>query len=423
MARSLYICYFGVSQPLVQTQVIPYLRELAKNGNSISLLTFEPEQPDGENGRNEAEKIRKELAEQGIDWNWLRYHKRFSVAATMWDILQGALFIRRSIGRQELDILHGRAHVPTLMGALARIFSRRKPKLLFDIRGFMPEEYVDGGIWPENGLIFRMAKRCERWLLKEADGFVVLTEKAREILFPEMLRDGENPTSLTEVGGTESSGRPVEVIPCCVDLERFAFPTAARRSEMRRKLGVEDRYVGVYVGSLGGWYLTTETADFFGELKAAEASAYALILTQTDPNVIEPLLKQQGLSESDYLIRKVPPSEVPQYLGAADVALSFCIPTYSKQAASPTKNAEYLACGLPFIANSGAGDVEKLIGENGVGAIVPEFSRDAYRNSIVAIRKLNGVSEHCRDVAQREFDLVTVGGTRYCRMYERLVKP
>ena len=41
--HTLYICYFGLRQPLVQTQVIPYLQEIAKGGIRVSLLTFEPD--------------------------------------------------------------------------------------------------------------------------------------------------------------------------------------------------------------------------------------------------------------------------------------------------------------------------------------------------------------------------------------------
>ena len=40
--RSLYICYFGVREPLVQTQVLPYLRELVDELSlEVHLLTFE----------------------------------------------------------------------------------------------------------------------------------------------------------------------------------------------------------------------------------------------------------------------------------------------------------------------------------------------------------------------------------------------
>src|SRR3954471_24315452 len=132
MARSLYICYFGVREPLVQTQVIPYLRELVKGGHQISLLTFEPRTAE----TDRTAEIKKELADQNIEWSCLIYHKRFSVLATAWDILLGVWFIRRFINREAPDILHGRVHVPTLMAALARKLSRRKPKILFDIRGF-----------------------------------------------------------------------------------------------------------------------------------------------------------------------------------------------------------------------------------------------------------------------------------------------
>src|SRR5262245_53291401 len=190
----------------------------------MTLLTFEP----GRKEENE-DKIKAELRDQGIDWFRRRYHKRPSAIATAWDIFAGAWFIRRFIAREKPDILHGRVHVPTLMGALARKFSRRKPKLLFDIRGFFPEEYTDAGIWPENGLLYRAAKRVERWLLKEADGFVVLTEKAREILF------------------AEKGPKPVEVIPCCVDLGRFEIAGEQTRMEIRERLGIGDRFVAAYV--------------------------------------------------------------------------------------------------------------------------------------------------------------------------------
>src|SRR5687768_17090148 len=106
MKRTLYICYFGVREPLVQTQVLPYLREILKGdgGWEVSLLTFEPNRQ----GKDLAEfvEIKKLLAAEGIEWDWLPYHKRPSAAATAWDILRGAFFTWRRIGRY--DVLHGR---------------------------------------------------------------------------------------------------------------------------------------------------------------------------------------------------------------------------------------------------------------------------------------------------------------------------
>jgi glycosyltransferase involved in cell wall biosynthesis len=418
MPKTLYICYFGVREPLVQTQVLPYLREMmkgeyqstdtngSKNGKlEVSLLTFEPDTS------LDAGSIKKQLTEEGIDWHWLPYHKRFSAIATAWDIFRGTLFIRRFIARERPDILHGRVHVPTLMGALARRLSRHKPKLLFDIRGFFPEEYTDAGVWPENGLMYRTAKRVERWLLREADGFVVLTEKAREILFPE-----------SKVDGFDRFGRPFEVIPCCVDMSRFRSATPESRAEIRDMLGIGTRRVIVYVGAFGGWYMTQETADFFAAARDADPDAFAMVLTQSPREMIEPKLRLAGFSEGDFFIAKVPAADMPKYLSAADGAISFIKPCYSKQASSPTKNAEYLACGLPIIANRGVGDVDALIRKYKVGALVSDFSREDYLSALQTTESINDISTHGRMAALTEFDLESVGGKRYQHLYRRLLK-
>src|SRR5258708_5345350 len=128
MPKTLYICYFGLREPLVQTQVIPYLLEIKKDGIEINLLTFEPELKN----KWTSEQIlaeREKLADKGIKWACLAYHKRPSALATAYDVFRGSWLIRRMIGRERIDILHGRVHIPTLMGAIARRFSRRKPKL------------------------------------------------------------------------------------------------------------------------------------------------------------------------------------------------------------------------------------------------------------------------------------------------------
>ena len=241
MRKSLYICYFGVREPLVQTQVIPYLKEILKDGVKISLLTFEPEFSK-KWSKAEIEAQTKELAKEGIVWTCLSYHKRFSAVATLYDVLSGAWFIWKTIQREKIDILHCRIHVPALMGIIARKLSfSHKAKLLFDIRGFFPEEYVDAGTWKKNGWLYKSVKQIEKWLVKEADGFVVLTEKAREILFPE-----------SKETGFDKCGRPVEVIPCCVNYEIFVDNEENKRENVRKRLGLDKRFVIAYTGSLGG---------------------------------------------------------------------------------------------------------------------------------------------------------------------------
>ena len=412
MAKTLYLCYFGLREPLVQTQVLPYLREIMRSEPPIevSLLTFEP----GGVSDMEAARIKAELAAEGIEWNWLKYHKRFSVLATAYDIFRGTLFIWNKLRKDRIDVLHGRVHIPTLMGALARKLSRRKPKLLFDIRGFFPEEYTDAGRWPEIGWLFRIAKRVEKWLLSEADGFVVLTEKARDVLFPGSRENGH-----------DASGRPVEVIPCCVDFDgRFSAFHSSARGEYRRELGIDDRFVIVHLGALGGLYLTNEIVKLVSAERGRNQNAYLLLLTQSDPSEATGLLDEHDFQCTDYLIKKVAPKDVPMYLVASDVAISFVKSSFSTLSRSPTKIPEYLACGLPVICNAGVGDVDLLVNKYKVGAIIDEFSEQSYLRAIDLTNELKKEArfeEHSREVSLTEFDLVAVGGKRYRRLYQRIM--
>ncbi|MCB1024845.1 MAG: glycosyltransferase, partial [Acidobacteria bacterium] len=263
----LYICYFGLREPLVQTQVLPYLRELRDGGMKISILTFETD-PKNTWSDEDVKNEKQTLADEGIDWHFLTYHKSPTVPATIYDVLLGAYFSWKFMRREEIDIIHARVHVPALMGALAKKFSSSKTKLLFDIRGFFPEEYTDAGRWKENGMIYRSVKRVEKWLLKESDGFVVLTENARQILFPE-----------SKETGADRLGRPVEVIPCCVDLARFQRADKRFTSRFSEENGLYGRLVIAYVGAFGGWYLTQETIDFLKAAKHKRSEVFALILT------------------------------------------------------------------------------------------------------------------------------------------------
>ena len=165
-------------------------------------------------------------------------------------------------------------------------------------------------------------------------------------------------------------------------------------------------------------------AELLAAAHRQDASTFSMILTQSQPELIVESLKRLGVPEVAYLVRRVPHCEVPEYLRAADIALSFIKPSYSKLASSPTKIAEYLASGLPIICNAGIGDLDELIEGDRVGVLVREFNAGHYEH---ALRMVDGlilegqVSSRCRASAASRFDLESIGGERYCRLYHRLL--
>jgi glycosyltransferase involved in cell wall biosynthesis len=400
-ARALYLCYFGLREPLVQTQVLPYLRELVAGGIGMSLLTFEPELKKSWDADSIVE-WKQRLRAEGIEWHMLPYHKRPSLPATLYDIVAGAWRAAAIARREKIDVFHGRSHVAAAMGALAKRMAGGR--LIFDIRGLLAEEYVDSGNWRAGGLLFRLTKTAERWIYRAADGFVVLTERARDVLFP-----------------NGAAGRPVEIIPCCVDRERFA---GYDRDAVRQELGLSGRLVLVYVGALGGYYLTGETAALFAASREHDPRLYALVLTQSSPSEMTAELARRGFSRDDYRVVPVAPDEVPKYLCAADVAVAIIRPSYARQSASLTKFAEYLAAGLPVIATAGIGDLDVHIGEGRVGVLLQTLDRTGYVDALQTIDELRrdpGLAERCRGVARARYDLHTVGGERYRRLYDAVL--
>lgn len=406
--RTLYVCYFGLREPLVQTQVLPYLRQLQSENVQVSLLTFEPRL--GETWSPEdISKQRAALKAEGISWHCLKYHKWPSLPATIYDMAVGAWAILRIMRREGVSILHARNHVPGVMSAIAKRL--KGGHLVFDIRGFMPEEYTDAGVWPENGYLYRGLKRVERYLLRVSDAFVLLTEKARDIVFP-------------GCDDTDKFGRPIEVIPCCVDFERFETAEQASRESLRAELNLTGRRVIVYLGSFGGWYMTDEMTDFLAVAHNQDPATFSMILTQSPREMVIERMSSRGIEQNNFSVAQVTPGEVPRYLRAADIAISFIKPCYSKQSSSPTKIAEYLASGLPVVCNTGVGDLDKLIEENRVGALLREFTPQAYLQALNEVNAMRGdetLAERLRGVARQEFDLAGVGRTRYRRLYERLV--
>ncbi len=260
----------------------------------------------------------------------------------------------------------------------------------------MPEEYTDAGVWPENGYLYRGLKRVERYLLRTSDAFVLLTEKARDIVFP----------GCTD---TDSQGRPLEVIPCCVDFERFERAARTSGPALREELKLTGRRVIVYLGSFGGWYMTDEMTEFLAVAQRRDPATFSMILTQSPRQIVVDRMSSLGIEQKDFLVTQVTPDEVPRYLEAADIAISFIKPCYSKQSSSPTKIAEYLASGLPVICNAGVGDLDKLIEANNAGALLREFNPTAYQKAldeIEVMRRETTLGERLREVARREFDLV-----------------
>lgn len=398
----LYISYDGMTDPLGQSQVIPYLRELAKQGFRFTILSVEKKKRFLESG----EKIRELLSEIGIKWETLIFSTQPPVVSKIYDQWRLNNKAEKLHKKQRFDLIHCRSYVAA--ATAIKLLHHFQVPFLFDMRGFWVDERVDSGHWnirnPIYRLLYRVYKKKEKEYFAQAAHIISLTQKGKEEL----------------ISNYNVSAEKISVIPCCVDLGHFDYQKISdeQRSKAKEKLNISDEQkILSYLGSLGGWYLTDEMLDFFAVLKKRIPGTTFLFITHDNQEMILAKAASKGIAANDIRIRPASRNDVPLYLSLSDWGIFFIKDAYSKKASSPTKQGEIMAMGIPVICND-IGDTGKIVEESGAGFVVKTFSMNNYEELVSRIESLKEINpQKIRSAAEKYFDLKT-GVSEYLEAYQ-----
>lgn len=395
-----------MSDPLGQSQVLPYLRGLRKLGHQMYLVSFEK--------TRRLEPVRAALTAameaDGIVWHPLRYTKHPPVISAVWDLVRLRTKVRRLQREVGFDLVHCRSYLPSLVGLQLKRDS--SVRFLFDMRGFWADEKVEAGTWnlrnPLYRLVYGFFKAREAEFVAEADGIVSLTEAGRREI---------------ESWKAHRLGREqIAVIPCTADFGLFTIRGADVRDQARTELGIPaDSCVVAYLGSLGTWYLLGEMLDWYAVMRRRHLRSRFLVVTHDNPDPVRKEAAARGIDPTEVVVVSASRNRIPFYLSAADVGLFFIRPSYSKQSSSPTKLGEYFAMGIPVVTNAGIGDVDGTIESLDAGVIVSDFSTEAYARSIEHLSRMTALDPQAlRERSRTIFDLQS-GIAAYHRLYQSVL--
>jgi glycosyltransferase involved in cell wall biosynthesis len=389
--KILYISYDGIHEPLGQSQVLAYLNKLAVEFD-VFLLSFEKPSDLADTARDEA--MQRRIRSAGISWTRLRYHRRPVVPATAFDISVGIAWAMYLMARHRIDIIHARSYVASVVAITVKAVSGAK--FIFDMRGFWPDERVDGELWTKRSAKYAMAKVFERQFFRSADAVVSLTKAAVPFL-EQFTRQRSRPP-------------PIHVIPTCVDLKLF-----------RRQSGLQsDQFVFGYVGSVSTWYLLDEVLNCFTVLQSVRPDAKLLIANRNQHDFIRERLAAHKIRSVELVTAHH--AEMPAIISRMSVGVAMIKPLFSKIASAPTKVGEYLACGVPCLANEGVGDTAAILEDEGVGVALKRFDEEGRRSAIerlIALTQVPKLGAKCVEVAERHFSL-DAGVDAYSSLYKAL---
>lgn len=246
---------------------------------------------------------------------------------------------------QKADVVMPRAVVPAAAVCIAR-GALSGVRVVWDADGLPADERVDFAGWSRTGVPYRGMRAVERLMLSVADRVMVRTENARDIL--------------VERGARGFDAARIVVVPNGRDESVYRLDSEAR-VELRRTLNVAPGApLLISVGSHGPQYLSEQQVRLVRVVLEADDRAKAVFLTAAEQQ-LDAMLEAQQVDRARVTIQRVPASEVPRWMAAADVGIGLRRASFSQRAVSPLKVSEYLLCGLPVVATLGVGDLDRTL--------------------------------------------------------------
>ncbi len=395
MSNILYITYDGLLEPLGMSQVWQYQKKLGKDHNVI-ILSYEKSED-----LINIHALELEIKKSDVVWVRLSYHKSPSIIATTYDIFYGFISVLRIIKKYDVDFIHSRSYVATIIAYLVN--KKTDLNYIFDMRGFWADEKVDGGVWKKTSFLYKFIKYIERKLLFNAEQIVTLTHAGKK--------------DIKSLKCTKDSIDRISVIPTCANLDIFR-PFLLEESNTE-----EDVFVLGYVGSVGTFYMFDEVLKSFKKLIKVKKNSKLIIINKNQHDYIKSCIHKENMKDLDIEVRSADYQDMTKEINAFDAGIFYIKPSFSKRSSSPTRLAEYLGCGKPCITNYGVGDTEYVISSGNVGVILKDFSDDSHIRGIEELLTLVNdpeVSTRCVNISKKYYSL-DKGVNEYNKLYSRMI--
>lgn len=264
----------------------------------------------------------------------------------------------------------------------------RRP-FVFEIRDLWPDSIVAMGVMKE-GRAIRLIRMIEQFLYRQADLIVTVTLSSRELLIKRGI-----------------DGKKIIVVTNGIDTGQLTPGPAP--AELRRRLGLENKIVVSYVGTVGmahGLQLILDAAqDCRNRLPEVH---FMIVGSGAELHDLQQQASERGLGNVTF-VGRVAHGDIVNYWRLSDVTLVLLkdIPLF--RTVIPSKIFEAMATGTPIITNV-RGELQTLLEPLGTAEIIEPSSLNALTD---AIEKL------VRDPARRQ--ALSAAAIKAAGQYDRTV--
>jgi glycosyltransferase involved in cell wall biosynthesis len=208
--------------------------------------------------------------------------------------------------------------------------SKRVP-FIFEVRDLWPESLVAVGIGSSNSALHRGLAKIAGFLYRNCDRIVVVTPAFRDYL----------------VKHWRVAEEKIQVVENGVDASLFAKREGDRA--LKRALGLEEKFVVSYIGTIGNAHGLDTLVDAATLLRDSATNIRFLLVGEgAEKERIASLVRTRGLTNVKVMDEQ-PREMIPSYVSISDVCLVLLKKSELFKTVLPTKMLEFMSCARPVI--------------------------------------------------------------------------
>ena len=382
----------------------------AQAGHEVSVLTGFPNHPTGKVPAQYRGKMRRLVCQEEKDQvrvvrSWLltfpnrkAYERTLNYSSFCISAASTGMFLSKP------DVVI--ATSPQLLVGLSGwwIAQWNRVPFILEVRDLWPESLAAVDAARTDSLFYKILSGIAAFLYRTCHGIVVVTPAFQKHLVEKWKVPPEK----------------ISVVENGVDTE--LFNPDGKRTEIRRTLGVEGKFVVSYIGTIGMAHGLETVLEAASQLRQSGKVFFLFVGEGAEKEKIISRAREQGLNNVGFVDQQRR-EDIPAYICASDVCLVPLRKSELFTTVLPTKLLEFMACGRPVILGVD-GLARRVVQDASAGIVVePENATELAQ----AIRTLAADADLCATLGRNGRHYVSQNFTRrhtaeaYMRVLQKLV--
>ncbi len=373
--KILYVSqYFPPEMGAPSARVAELSRHWVREGHEVTVLTGFPNHPTGKIAATYRKKLWRLVVKENADGvhvirTWLLpcpnrkpLERMLNYVSFCLSAALTGLFLPRP------DVLI--ATSPQLLVGISGWWLARLKRIpfVFEVRDLWPESLVAVGMGNQSSLLYRFLDAIANFLYRKSDRIAVVAPAFKDYLIEQRRISGD------------------KIFVVQNGVETNLFDPMRADGNLKKDLGLEDKFVVSYIGTMGMAHGLDQILDTAVHLQHSQPEILFLFVGEgSDKDHIISLATSKKLDNVRF-VGEQPRVTIPDYICASDVCVVLLKKSDIFKTVIPTKMLEFMACARPVILGV-EGQAKQILEEAQAGVFIRPESAGGLAAAVMRLAK------------------------------------